>query len=240
MDSSELKLENIDAGYGDTQIIWNLSIVCEKKTLTVIVGPNGAGKTTTLKVINGLLKPWNGNIFFKGNLITNIPAYKRVELGISSVPEGRRLFPDLTVEENLKLGAYTIKARRKANETLKFVYELFPRLKERSNVKAGKLSGGEQQMLAIGRALMSQPSLLLLDEPSLGLAPKVINDIFETINKLKESGLTILLVEQNAYKALEIADFAYIMQSGRIVNFGRPENVMNLEELKKSYFSISR
>jgi branched-chain amino acid transport system ATP-binding protein len=240
MDISELKLENIDAGYGDTQIIWNLNITCEKKTLTVIVGPNGAGKTTTLKVINGLLKPWKGKIFFKGNLITNIPSYKRVELGISSVPEGRRLFPDLTAEENLRLGAYTIRARRKVNETLKFVYELFPRLKERANVKAGKLSGGEQQMLAIGRALMSLPSLLLLDEPSLGLAPKVINSIFETINKLKDSGLTILLVEQNAYKALEIADFAYIMQSGRIVNFGKPENVMNLEELKKSYFSISR
>lgn len=204
-----------------------------------MIGPNGSGKTTTLKVINGLLKPWRGSIYFRGVEITALPAYKRVDMGIASVPEGRRLFPQLTTEENLILGAYTPRARRKAKEKLELVYELFPRLKDRASIKVGRLSGGEQQMVAIGRALMTDPLLLILDEPSLGLAPKIVEEIFKKIAELRDTGLSILMVEQNAYIALSVADLAYVLQMGKVVNSGLPRVIMNIEELKRAYFSMA-
>ncbi len=233
-----LRLDGIDAGYDGTQVLWGVGLETKAKSMTVIIGANGAGKSTILKVVNGLLKPTRGTVQFNGEDITHVPAYERPGLGLASVPEGRRLFPSLTTEANLRLGAYAARGRRHAEETLGSVYRMFPRLRERSRLKAGRLSGGEQQMVAIGRALMARPSLLVLDEPSLGLAPKVITEIFETIRGLRESGLTVLMVEQNAYQALRIADFGYVMQEGRIVNAGPPDRLMDLEELRKAYFAI--
>lgn len=234
-----LALESVSSGYGETQVLWDIDLKCDDGSLTVVVGPNGAGKSTTLKVVSGLVEAWKGNILFKGKNITSQPTYKRVESGISLAPEGRRVFPALTTAENLKLGAYTRRARSKAEKTFEFVYSLFPRLKTRAGVRAGRLSGGEQQMLAIGRALMSEPSLLVLDEPSLGLGPKLIGEIFEKVKELKAQGLTVLMVEQNAHQALKIADYAYVMQSGKVVNSGTPKQLMNIEELRKSYFSLT-
>src|SRR5438876_3138083 len=206
--------------------------------MTVIIGPNGAGKSTILKVVNGLLRPTRGKVLFAGDDITNLPAYERPARGIASCPEGRRLFPQLTVETNLRLGAYAHRAREKADETLQYVYRLFPRLRDRADLKTIRLSGGEQQMVGIGRALMAKPLLLILDEPSLGLAPKTVSEIFQKVRELREGGLTLLLVEQNAYQALRIADFGYVMQEGRIVNAGPPDRLLDLEDLRKAYFAI--
>ena len=233
-----LLLEGVDAGYDGTQVLWGVSLEAKAKSMTVIIGANGAGKTTILKVVNGLLKPSRGTVRFNGEEITHVPAYERPGLGLASVPEGRRLFPSLTTEANLRLGAYPARGRRHTEETLASVYGMFPRLRERSRLKAGRLSGGEQQMVAIGRALMAEPSLLVLDEPSLGLAPKLVTEIFETIRTLRESGLTVLMVEQNAYQALRIADFGYVVQDGRIVNEGPPDKLLDMEELRKAYFGI--
>ena len=233
-----LLLEGVDAGYDETQVLWGVSLEAKAKSMTVIIGANGAGKTTILKVVNGLLKPIRGTVRFNGEEITRVPAYARPGLGLASVPEGRRLFPSLTTEANLRLGAYPARGRRHTEETLASVYGMFPRLQERSRLKAGRLSGGEQQMVAIGRALMAEPSLLVLDEPSLGLAPKLVTEIFETIRTLRESGLTVLMVEQNAYQALRIADFGYVVQDGRIVNEGPPDKLLDMEELRKAYFGI--
>src|SRR5437667_9611178 len=206
--------------------------------MTVIIGPNGAGKSTILKVVNGLLRPTRGKVLFAGDDITNLPAYERPARGIASCPEGRRLFPQLTVETNLRLGAYAHRAREKADETLEYVYGLFPRLRARARVKTIRLSGGEQQMVGIGRALMAKPLLLILDEPSLGLAPKTVSEIFQKVRELREGGLTLLLVEQNAYQALRIADFGYVMQEGKIVNAGAPDRLLDLEDLRNAYFAI--
>jgi branched-chain amino acid transport system ATP-binding protein len=189
-------------------------------------------------VINGLLPAWTGALRFDGTDISALPAFERVEQGIASVPEGRRLFPLLTTEGNLRLGAYTMKARNHVDASLKEVYDLFPRLRERRDVKAGRLSGGEQQMLAIGRALMAKPILLILDEPSLGIAPKLVSEITETISRLRSMGLTVLMVEQNAYQALRIADFGYVMQTGAIVKSGTPDKLLDMEELRKAYFAM--
>jgi branched-chain amino acid transport system ATP-binding protein len=233
-----LEMKSVSTGYGETQIIWDASLDCKDGTVTVLVGPNGAGKTTILKAVNGLLKVWSGSVQFGGEDITKLPAFERVEKGIASCPEGRRLFPRLSTEANLRLGAYSKRARSAVEETLRDVYDLFPRLKERARLTVGKLSGGEQQMVGIGRALMAKPSLVVLDEPSLGLAPKLIGEIFDKIIELRKRGLTMLLVEQNAYLALNIADYAYILQEGRVVNEGPPSQLMNQEDLKKAYFSI--
>jgi branched-chain amino acid transport system ATP-binding protein len=234
-----LTLEGISAGYGETQVLYDISLKAEERSLTVMVGPNGAGKTTTLRTINGLQKVWNGRVEFDGRNITRLPAYARVEIGMASVPEGRRLFPLLTTEANLKLGAYCRRARGSAEETLGSVYSLFPKLKERRSVKAGRLSGGEQQMVAIGRALMAKPSLMILDEPSLGIGPRLVVEIFDTVRELQKEGLTVLMVEQNAYRALKYADYAYVLQEGRILRSGIPSELMNVEELRKAYFSIA-
>ena len=228
----------MSAGYNGTQVIWDISLKCKDGTISVIVGPNGAGKTTTLKTVNGLLRPWSGRVYFGGRDITDVPAFRRVEEGIASCPEGRRLFPGLSTEDNLRLGAYSRRARRVADETLDFVYRLFPRLRERSKLSAGRLSGGEQQMVSIGRALMTKPKIVVLDEPSLGIAPKLTAEIFEKLVELRKQGLSMLIVEQNAAQALEVADYAYVLQEGRVINEGPPTHLMDSEELRKAYFSI--
>lgn len=233
-----LELKGVGSGYGETQVIRDVSMKCGDGTITVMVGPNGAGKTTTLKTVNGLIGAWSGSISFGGEDITKLRAFERVEKGMASCPEGRRLFPRLTTETNLRLGAYSKRARKVVDETLEDVYGLFPRLKERAEVIVGRLSGGEQQMVGIGRALMAKPSMVVLDEPSLGLAPKLVGEIFEKIVELKKRGLSVLLVEQNAYQALNIADYAYVLQEGRVVTEGPPAKLMDQEELKKAYFSI--
>ena len=233
-----LRLDGIQAGYDGTQVLWDVTLTAEKGAMTVLIGPNGAGKSTTLKVVNGLLRPTRGHVVFQGEDITRTPAHERPGKGIAACPEGRRLFPLLTTEGNLRLGAYSKGARSSADETLAYVYELFPRLRERARVKAGRLSGGEQQMVGIGRALMSKPVILVLDEPSLGLAPKLVSEIFVKIRELREAGLTVLMVEQNAYAALRIADFGYVMQNGHVVKSGPPDQLLDLEELRKAYFAI--
>ena len=228
----------MSAGYDGTQVIWNVSLQCRDGTISVIVGPNGAGKTTTLKTVNGLLRPWSGRVYFGGKDITDLRAFRRVEEGIASCPEGRRLFPGLSTEDNLRLGAYSRRARRVADENLDFVYRLFPKLRERSKLSAGRLSGGEQQMVSIGRALMTKPKIVVLDEPSLGIAPKLTAEIFEKLVELRKQGLSMLIVEQNAAQALEVADYAYVLQEGRVINEGPPAHLMDSEELRRAYFSI--
>jgi branched-chain amino acid transport system ATP-binding protein len=233
-----LRLEGIAAGYAGTQVLWDVSLEAKSGAMTVIVGPNGAGKSSILKVLTGLLRPSAGRILFKDQDITTLPAYRRPDRGIAAVPEGRRLFPELTAEANLRLGAYTPRARAKVEERMEQVYELFPGIRTRIGVKAARLSGGEQQMVAIGRALMAGPEILVLDEPSLGLAPKVVSGIFETIRRLREGGLTVLMVEQNAYQALRIADFGYVVQGGRTIRSGPPSDLLDLEALRRDYFAI--
>ncbi len=233
-----LQVEGIHAGYAGTLVLRDVSLEAQAASMTVIVGPNGAGKSTILKVITGLLAPTKGRVLFRGEDITDVPAHLRPQLGIAACPEGRRLFPQLTTEANLLLGAYNPRARAEAKATLERIYGLFPRLRERARVKAGRLSGGEQQMVGVGRALMAKPSILVLDEPSLGLAPIVVTEIFETIRKLREEGLTLILVEQNAYQALRIADFGYVVENGQVVRSGEPSKLLNLDQLRRDYFAI--
>src|SRR2546422_8805093 len=232
-----LRLDGIQAGYDGTQVLRGVTLTAEKGAMTVLIGPNGAGKSTTLKVVNGLVRPTRGHVVFQGEDITRTPAHERPGKGIAACPEGRRLFPLLTTEGNLRLGAYSKGARSSADETLAYIYELFPRLRERARVKAGRLSGGEQQMVGIGRALMSKPVILVLDEPSLGLAPKLVSEIFAKIRELREAGLTVLMVEQNAYAALRIADFGYVMQNGQVVRSGPTKDLLDLEALRRDYFA---
>ena len=233
-----LTVKDLESGYGEMQVLWGVDLEVKEKSITTVLGPNGAGKSTTLKTIFGVLKPWNGRIEYIGEDITNVPPHKKVELGITMVPEGRHLFPNMTVEDNLIMGAYLKKAEEKLNDSLELVYSLFPRLKEREKQKAGTLSGGEQQMVAIARALMSAPSLILMDEPSQGLAPKLVKEVFETILKLKDEGLTILLVEQNVFASLEISDYAYILHEGKIAFGGSVDEVRESEEIKKAYLGV--
>ncbi|AEA33028.1 ABC transporter ATP-binding protein [Hippea maritima] len=233
MSEKILVVENLVVSYGSIEAVKGISFEVDKGELVTILGANGAGKTTTLRTISGLLKAKSGSIRYKGLELTSMPAHKIVGLGISQSPEGRRVFGTLTVEENIKLGAYT---KAKINtSTLEWIYELFPRLKERKNQLAGTLSGGEQQMLAIGRALMSEPEVLLLDEPSLGLAPVLVKAIFETIKQIKEEGTTILLVEQNAKAALKLADRGYVLEVGKIVMEGTSEELMNSPKIQEAY-----
>jgi len=233
-----LEVDNINVFYGDLQALWNLSFRVEKGEVAVIAGPNGAGKTTTLKTISGLLHPKSGSISFLGQRIDRVPPHRIVEMGISHVPEGRRLFPNMTVMENLKVGAYTPKAWEKRDDTLEWVFQLFPKLKERKDQLAGTLSGGEQQMLAIGRGLMSRPKLLMLDEPSQGLAPKLVLLTFNMIRNINEEGVTILLVEQNVRRALELADRGYIIETGRVSLEGEGEKLLKSKYVKKAYLGL--
>ena len=230
-----LEVKDIDVYYGAIHALKKLSIKVEQGSIVTLIGANGAGKTTTLKTISGLLRPRSGAIYFKGNEITKVPPEKIVGLGISQVPEGRRVFASMSVLENLEMGAYLRKKKSEINSDMENVFTRFPRLKERSRQMAGTLSGGEQQMLAIGRALMARPELLLMDEPSMGLAPLLVKEIFEIIKDIKSRGTTILLVEQNANMALSIADYAYVIETGEIVLQGNAKELMHSEDVKNAY-----
>jgi len=230
-----LTLENINAYYGDLQALWGISLQVQEGELVALVGPNGAGKTTTLRVITGLLKPASGTIHLHAESLTKDPPHKIVELGVSQVPEGGRIFTKMTVLENLELGAYGAQARRERQQTLKEVFTFFPRLEERQKQVAGTLSGGERQMLAIARALMSKPKLLLLDEPSFGLAPILVQFMFEMIRQINQRGITILLVEQNVRAALELADRAYVIENGRIVGQGTHQELLAFDSIRSAY-----
>lgn len=230
-----LKLENVTAYYGDLQALWGISLEVNEGELVALVGPNGAGKTTTLKTITGLLKPASGTIEFQGRNLVKSPVHQIVSLGISQVPEGGRIFSGMTVLENLELGAFVKDARKVRDQTLRSVFTYFPRLEERKNQKAGTLSGGERQMLAIGRALMSKPSLLLLDEPSFGLAPILVDQMFTMIDEINKQGVTILLVEQNVRAAMELAQRSYVIENGEIVGQGTGEDLLSFESIRSAY-----
>lgn len=234
-----LKVEKIESGYGSMQVLWEPSLEVEKGSITSLLGPNGAGKSTLLWTIFGSVIPWRGKIEFEGTDITLTPTHKKVELGITLVPEGKHLFKGMTVFENLTMGAYRKEAMKDLNESLDLVYSLFPILKERNEQVAGSLSGGQQQMVTIGRALMTKPKLILLDEPSQGLAPKLVLEVFETILKLKEEmGLTILLVEQNADVTLKTTDYVYVMHEGRIKADGLPEEIKKSKDIREAYLGL--
>jgi branched-chain amino acid transport system ATP-binding protein len=232
-----LKVDNISAYYGDLQALWGLSLQVDEGEMVALVGPNGAGKTTTLKVITGLLKLASGSINFDGNDLGKQTAHKIVELGISLVPEGGRVFSGMSVLENLELGSFIPSARKVKDDSLKAIYEIFPRLAERQKQQAGTLSGGERQMLAIARALMSKPKLLLLDEPSFGLAPILVQQMFEMIEQINKQGVTVLLVEQNVRAALELANRAYVIENGRIVGEGKGDVLLSFESIRSAYLA---
>ena len=230
-----LKIDNIDVHYGATHALKGISLEVNEGEIVTLIGANGAGKSTTLRTISGLLKPKTGSITFLGQSIAGVRAHEIVKKGISQVPEGRRVFAEMTVMENLDLGAFVRKDKAGIQQDLKHVFELFPRLEERKNQSAGTLSGGEQQMLAMGRALMSRPKLLLLDEPSMGLAPLLIKEIFNIIVDINKSGTTVLLVEQNANMALSIANRAYVLETGRITLSGKAQDLAASEDVRKAY-----
>lgn len=230
-----LEVKDLEVYYGMIQAIKGISFEVNKGEVIALIGANGAGKTTTLHTITGLLSPKKGSVMFEGKDITKIPAHKIVSMGMAHVPEGRRVFADLSVYENLKLGAYTRKDKENLNKDFESIYERFPRLAERKNQSAGTLSGGEQQMLAMGRALMSKPSIILMDEPSMGLSPILVNEIFDIIESISKSGTTVLLVEQNAKKALSIADRAYVLETGKIVTSGKASELLENDSIKKAY-----
>ncbi|MCI0475486.1 MAG: ABC transporter ATP-binding protein [Anaerolineales bacterium] len=230
-----LKIENINAFYGDLQALWGISLEVNEGELVALVGPNGAGKTTTLRVISGLLKPRAGNVRLDDRDLGKEAAHKIVELGISQVLEGGKVFTAMSVLENLELGAFVGRARQVKDETLKWVYKIFPRLEERKAQRAGTLSGGERQMLAIGRALMAKPRLLLLDEPSFGLAPILVEQMFEMIKAINKQGVTVLLVEQNVRAALELTHRAYVIENGRIVGQGTGDDLLSFESIRSAY-----
>lgn len=230
-----LKVNEIDVYYGAIHALKKMSLEVEQGTIVTLIGANGAGKTTTLKTISGILRPKSGSIKYKGSDITKVAPEKIVSLGISQVPEGRRIFPTMTVLENLEMGAYLRKDKKEILKDMENVFNRFPRLQERRKQLAGTLSGGEQQMLAIGRALMARPELMLMDEPSMGLAPLLVKEIFEIIKDINSRGTTILLVEQNANMALSIAHKAYVVETGEIVLQGSSEQLMKSEEVKKAY-----
>ena len=230
-----LKIDNIDVYYGAIHALKGISLEVKEGEIVTLIGANGAGKSTTLRTISGLLKPKTGSITFLGQDIAGVRAHEIVKKGISQVPEGRRVFAEMTVMENLDLGAFVSKDKAGIQQDLKHVFELFPRLEERKNQSAGTLSGGEQQMLAMGRALMSRPKLLLLDEPSMGLAPLLIKEIFNIIVDINKSGTTVLLVEQNANMALSIANRAYVLETGRITLSGSAKELAASEDVRKAY-----
>ena len=230
-----LQVTDLKVNYGVIQAIKGVSFEVNEGEVIALIGANGAGKTTILHTVPGLIAPKSGKIEFEGNDITNMPAHKIVTLGMAHVPEGRRVFADLSVYENLLMGAFTRKDKDEIAKTLEMVYKRFPRLRERKNQVAGTLSGGEQQMLAMGRALMSHPKILLMDEPSMGLSPLFVNEIFDIIKEVSASGTTVLLVEQNAKKALSIADRAYVLETGKIVLDAAADVLMNDPSIKKAY-----
>jgi branched-chain amino acid transport system ATP-binding protein len=233
-----LKLESIDAYYGDLQALYGVSLEVEQGRVFALVGANAAGKSTTLRVISGLVAPRRGRVVLDGQDLTRVPAHQRVDLGIVQVPEGRRLFPFMSVADNLVLGAHTPRAREAREQTLRYVYGLFPVLHDRRAQLAGSLSGGEQQMCAIGRALMARPRVLMLDEPTLGLAPVLVARIFETVRTINADGMTVLLVEQNVRQALTLADRAAVLESGHLVLGGRGLELLADDRLKRAYLGL--
>lgn len=233
-----LKLDGVSTGYGDIEVLHQVSLEVAEGEIVALLGANAAGKTTTLRVISGLVPVWRGEVYFDQMPISRLPPERRVELGVAQVPEGRRLFPFMTVRENILLGAYNERARREVKRNLKRVFELFPILAERQHQLAGSLSGGEQQMCAIARALMASPRLLLLDEPSLGLAPLIVRQIYGVLGAIRQGEVTILIVEQNVKEVLRLADRAYVLENGRIVLSGPSERVREDERLKRAYLGI--
>ena len=230
-----LEVKDLHVYYGVIQALKGISFEVNQGEVIALIGANGAGKTTTLQTLTGLLTPKQGSIVFEGKDITKTPAHKIVQMGIAHVPEGRRVFADLSVYDNLRMGAYTRKDKAEIAASLESVYKRFPRLEERKNQRAGTLSGGEQQMLAMGRALMSKPRLIVMDEPSMGLSPIFVNEIFDIIQSVSDSGTTVLLVEQNAKKALSIADRAYVLETGKITLDGKAEDLLHDESVQKAY-----
>ena len=230
-----LEVKDLQVYYGVIQALKGISFHVNQGEVIALIGANGAGKTTTLQTLTGILSPKSGSIVFEGKDLTRTPAHKIVEMGMAHVPEGRRVFADMSVYENLLLGAYTRKDKAEIAESLASVYKRFPRLEERKGQRAGTLSGGEQQMLAMGRALMSRPRIILMDEPSMGLSPIFVNEIFDIIREVSESGTTVLLVEQNAKKALSIADRAYVLETGRITLSGTAKELASSEAVRKAY-----
>jgi branched-chain amino acid transport system ATP-binding protein len=233
-----LELRKLDAAYGEVQVLWDCSLHIGKGEIVALFGGNGAGKTTMLRVISGLIRPKAGDVSFDGRGISTIPAHELPGLGIAHVPEGRHVFPQMTVKENLEMGAYPKHLRGRREERMASVFDLFPVLREKAKAQAGVLSGGQQQMLAIGRGLMAEPKLLLLDEPSLGLAPAVVATLFETIARIRSLGVTVLLVEQNLWKSLEVADRYYLIASGKIVTSGVPGKLREDEAFRRAYFGV--
>lgn len=232
-----LRLEQVEVYYGDSQALFGVSLNVQEGEICALIGTNGAGKTTTLRAISGLLRPKNGHIFFKGKPLDKIPAHEIVELGISHVPEGRGLFPMMTIKENLFVGGHAKRAIKRRQQNVERMYTLFPRLRERENQLAGTLSGGEQQMVAIARGLMSEPKLLILDEPSLGLAPLVVNEVFRIIKEISKE-MTVLLVEQNVSRTLEIADQVFVLEQGQVVMQGKGSELLRDEHVKKAYLGM--
>lgn len=233
-----LEIRNLSSGYGEVQILWDVSLNLEAGKLTALVGSNGVGKTTLLRTVVGLLKPWRGSVTFDGCDVTRLSPHAKATQGVVLVPEGRQLFTEMSVHENLEMGAFTKRAQRNLQRNLEWVYDMFPILKERSNQKAGTLSGGEQQMLAVARGLMAQPEILMFDELSLGLAPFLVLNIFGILQRLKAEGLTMLLVEQNIQMALAIGDYAYVLADGRVELEGPSREVAKNEHVRQAYLGI--
>jgi branched-chain amino acid transport system ATP-binding protein len=233
-----LQIDALVAGYGDVQVLWGLSLAAQRAQVTCLVGANGAGKTTTLKAVVGAISPWSGRVTFQGRDITRLATHAKAASGLVLVPEGRQLFGTMTVEENLEMGAFSKRGARKYADHLDRVFTLFPRLKERRRQKAGTFSGGEQQMLAIARGLMTDPEILIIDELSLGLAPVVVYQLFATLKALKDAGMTILLVEQNIHLAFAISDYAYVIAEGRLVTDGTPAVLAAMPEIRRAYLGL--
>lgn len=233
-----LEIKNVASGYGEVQILWGADLTLEEGKLTSLVGANGAGKTTMLRTTMGLIKPWEGQIFFEGKDVSNLSAHEKADMGLILVPEGRQLFTDMSIYENLEMGASPPRARAHFNENLEKVYEMFPRLKERADQKSGTLSGGEQQMLAVGRGIMANPKVLMFDELSLGLAPVLVLGLFESLIDLKKEGLTMLLVEQNVQMALAVSDYGYVLAHGKVDLHGPSRDLMNDEKVREAYLGM--
>jgi branched-chain amino acid transport system ATP-binding protein len=238
MSEAILSVESLEAGYGEVQVLWGISLDAQTGRLTTVVGANGVGKTTSLRAIAGSLRPWRGRVVFKGEDVTRLPPHVKAARGLALVPEGRQLFAAMSVEENLEMGAYARRDARDYARRLEHVFTLFPRLKERRRQSAGTFSGGEQQMLAIARGLMSGPDLLVIDELSLGLAPLVVHQIFSTLKALKDEGLSILLVEQNVHLAFALSDYAYVIAEGRVFTEGAPDELASRPEIRRAYLGL--
>jgi branched-chain amino acid transport system ATP-binding protein len=233
-----LEIQSISSGYGEVQILWDVSLKLERGRLTALVGSNGAGKTTLLRTVAGLIRPWQGAVHFDDRDVTRVSAHAKAAQGLVMVPEGRQLFPSMSVYENLEMGAFSKRAKAHFRDNLERVYDMLPRLKERANQKAGTLSGGEQQMLAVARGLMAQPEILMFDELSLGLAPFLVLNLFEVLQQLNGSGLTMLLVEQNVQMALAVSDYAYVLSEGRVEIEGEAATVRRMDQVREAYLGV--